>query len=479
MSATASAAPARTGARADRLGAAIALAQRGFAVFPLRPGSKVPAVREDWEGRAVRDPQRLRELGWPDAGNIGIACGPSALFVLDLDVAKGLPGGGPRSGAQALRELAAGRPIPRTFTVATPSGGTHLYFRAPKGSRLRNSVARLGPLIDTRAAGGYVVAPGSVVGGRPYEIVDDAPVAPVPRWIARELAVRSRVAAASPPALRPGRGDVSGIPTALAAAYGAAALRNEVERMRAAKVGARNDTLNRAAYALGRLVGAGLLDRDLATSQLFQAARQAGLPARECAATLASGLGAGMARPRFPARRRPGTRSMAVRMLTVEPAPSRERRPADAASEAAQEASEATSSVGGQSSRERYESRISDALRAMDQAYDAAALNAAALVSSRDWRRIRALMDVLRDLRDGSRFTAARHRRAAHLCRAVGELAAALERTIREPDRRMPGRRRIRSPLGTALRELGRAADAAIDALADRAATTGAGKEAA
>lgn len=480
MSTTATAPANGTGAATDRLAAAIALAERGFAVFPLRPGSKVPAVREDWEGLAVRDPRRLRELGWPPQANFGVACGPSGLFVLDLDVPKqqqdteGRSGADapsaaarqPRDGAHALRELAAGRPIPRTLTVMTPSGGIHLYFRAPKGPPLRNTVARLGPLIDTRAAGGYVVGPGSTIRRKRYEIVDDAPVAPVPRWIVRELAARSRQAAPSLPPLTVNRSDVAGsrIPSAVAAAYGAAALRNEVERMRTARIGTRNDTLNRSAYALGRLVGAGLLDRDLAASELFHAARQAGLPARECASTLASGLGAGIARPRFPARRRPDARSSAVRIALTRPAADEARESRDSAASGA--ASRTPKRPNRQSARDRADIRIFAALRAMDQAYDTVALSAAALAFSQDWRRIRALMDALRDLRDAEHFGAAQRRHAGQLCEAVRDLAAVVERTVQGSARRAPGRRRTRSPLSKALHDLKLAADAAIDAAA-------------
>ncbi|HEU5354042.1 MAG TPA: bifunctional DNA primase/polymerase [Actinocrinis sp.] len=480
MSTISTAAARRTDASVDRLGLAIALAERGFAVFPLRPGSKVPAVREDWEGLAVADPRRLRELGWPQHANFGIACGPSGLFVLDLDVQKqppqpsgsGTSGSGvpsasdrePRSGAQALRALADGRPIPRTFTVTTPSGGIHLYFRAPKGLPLRNTVARLGPLIDTRAAGGYVVAPGSTIGRGRYEIVDDVPIAPVPRWIVRELVARSRQAVPQLPSLAINRSDVAGsrIPSGAAAAYGAAALRNEVERMRAARVGTRNDTLNRSAYALGRLVGAGLLERDLAESELFHAARQAGLPARECASTLASGLGAGIARPRFPARRRPDARGTAMRIVVTEP-PSREVGAAhDAASDAA---GYKPVRARRRSARDRGDERVFAALRVMDEAYDNVALSAAALAFSQDWRRIRALMDALRDLRDAAHFGPAQRRHAGQLSEAVRDLAATVERTVQGSARRAPGRRRTRSPLAKALRDLKLAANAAIEAV--------------
>ncbi|MGH6657765.1 MAG: bifunctional DNA primase/polymerase [Actinocrinis sp.] len=443
-------APARrrpTGPRAvrsaaDRLELAIALAARGFAVFPLRPDSKVPAVRGDWEGLASADPARLRARGWPANGNVGIACGPSDLFVLDLDIAKDTDAPAvsaavdePREGAKVLRDLAAGRPIPPTLTVATPSGGTHLYFRAEPSLRLRNTVARLGPLIDTRAAGGYVVGPGSTVAGRRYEIIVDLPIAPVPRWIVVELAGRHQTEAPSTPPAALGRPDLHVSQRAgSAAAYAAAALRNEAERVLTARVGARNDTLNRAAYALGRLIGAGQLDRDQATTELFIAARRNGLPAREAASTLASGLGAGIGRPRPPA---------APYVARKSPRTEYKLEPAGAVRASVAAASSIPAST-------------ITALKAVERAYDAAALCAAPLVSDCDWRRIRTLVDVLRDLRDSPRPAPSDARHAASLCARIAGLAETLAQRCPAP-----GRKRARSPLGKALRALRRAADAA------------------
>jgi hypothetical protein len=45
-----------------------------------------------------------------------------------------------------------------TFTVTTPSGGRHLYFRIPTDVAVRNAVGRLGWKIDTRGSGGFVAA---------------------------------------------------------------------------------------------------------------------------------------------------------------------------------------------------------------------------------------------------------------------------------------------------------------------------------
>jgi hypothetical protein len=178
--------PARTPARvspgqADLLRSALALAGRGWHVFPCAIGGKQPALRGNWQGLATTDPAVI--CGWwtRRAWNIGIACGPSGLVVLDLDVPKD-----PRqphvSGITSLARLCqqARQPYPlATFTVATPSGGCHLYFTAADQT-VANSASRLGPRIDVRANGGYVIGAGSMIGGRAYAVRNDAIPAPLP-----------------------------------------------------------------------------------------------------------------------------------------------------------------------------------------------------------------------------------------------------------------------------------------------------------
>lgn len=63
-------------------------------------------------------------------------------------------------------------------------------------------------------------------------------------------------------------------------------------------MGQRNDGLNRAALCLGRLVGGGELSEALAAEALLCAALALDLGVAEAAATIRSGLGAGMAVPR-------------------------------------------------------------------------------------------------------------------------------------------------------------------------------------
>jgi hypothetical protein len=280
-----------------------ALVARGFALFPLRAGSKAPAVARDWEHTATTSLVRLRRLTTDPGANYAIACGPSNLLVIDIDVAKRNTApapGAPASGLEVLRDLAGDRAVPRTFTVSTPSGGRHLYFRPPsEGPELRNTVRRIGPLIDTRGIGGYVVAPGSRVDGVVYEILDDAPIAELPAWIASLLRpFEARPAVGEPLPLATALGPIR---ARLGSAYAVTALTQEAARVESATVGTRNDTLNRAAYSLGTLVGGGILERSEVEAELTQAALAAGLDARGTASTLRSGLTAGIARPRRPA----------------------------------------------------------------------------------------------------------------------------------------------------------------------------------
>lgn len=284
-------------------------ANRGWPVFPLRPGDKRPAIR-DWETRATTDPDRIQRAWTAGRYNIGVACGPAGLVVIDLDSPK--PGTdiparwrrpGIVDGADVFAVLAedAGERLPiQTYSVRTArGGGQHLYFSTPPdGTTLRNTAGRLGWLIDTRATGGYVVGAGSRITGRSYRSILDLPVAPVPGWISALLTNGDRQSAPAAGQLveavkHPSR-------------YAATALRCELDRVLAARPGSRNHTLNQAAFALGRLAATGFLPAGLAGEALSQAANAIGLPSGEAAATIRSGLTAGARSPRgLPARTRP------------------------------------------------------------------------------------------------------------------------------------------------------------------------------
>ena len=145
------------------------------------------------------------------------------------------------------------------------------------------------PGVDFRGQSGYVLGPPSVhPDGHRYRWVNPRreDLAPAPQWLF-ELMTPERTLNGSKD-LR-----VSSSP-----AYGRAALRHELERLSQAEEGTRNRALNRAAFALGRLVAAGSLDEQAVASALIEQGRRIGLDARERDRTVASGLSAAMEQPR-------------------------------------------------------------------------------------------------------------------------------------------------------------------------------------
>lgn len=282
------------------LAAALSAAIRGWHVFPVRPGDKRPAI-DRWEQRATTDPDRIRRCWTAGPYNVGIACGPSSLVVLDFDARKtgqAAPAGaeGYMHGWGVFTDLCAdlGHPVPDdTYAVTTGRGGLHLYFRHPNGAQLRNTQGDrggLGWLIDTRAHGGYVVAAGSTVAGRSYTVRQDAPTAVLPGWLTDRL---------RPAPLRPeGPPVVIELPADRRGAYVRAAIDGTLTKLAEAGEGGRNHALFMAAQTLGQLVAGGAVAEDTVTTVLTDAGTRLGLRPQETERTIASGLRAGARRPR-------------------------------------------------------------------------------------------------------------------------------------------------------------------------------------
>lgn len=160
------------------------------------------------------------------------------------------------------------------------------------GPQLRNTqgaAGGLGWLVDTRAAGGYVVAAGSTVDGHPYTVTCNTPPAPLPGWLAERL---------RPAPLPPQRPVAVTLPPTRAGGYLRAAVDSELARVLKSPPRGHNTALYRAAVALGQLVAGGALAEADVTAWLTAAAEQVGQRPGETARTIASGLKAGAARPR-------------------------------------------------------------------------------------------------------------------------------------------------------------------------------------
>ena len=234
-----------------------AYARYGWSVFPCHPGSKLPATRHGFLD-ATTDPDKVAWWWQRQPGaNVAIATGEPGPDVLDVD-----QHGEAGNGFAALNRLKrAGLADGAAAIVQTPSGGLHLYFTG--------SGQRSGKLprhhLDFRAQGGYIVAPPSQVGGRPYRLVSHQAEAAGLDWDkATGLLEPQRHASVRPAAVQ--EADLGH-------------LASWVERQHE---GNRNDGLFWAACRAAEVGDETLLD------ELATAARSAGLGDREITATIRS-----------------------------------------------------------------------------------------------------------------------------------------------------------------------------------------------
>lgn len=139
----------------ELLKAALEIVESGRRIFPLKPESKVPAIRS-WPEKASLDPDMVR-WWWrtQPTANIGLPTG-ARLAVLDIDTKHGANPNGA---------------YPKTLQASTPTGGRHYYFAVD--IEIPNSVGRLARGIDVRGERGYVVAPPSVLPNGIYRWLND------------------------------------------------------------------------------------------------------------------------------------------------------------------------------------------------------------------------------------------------------------------------------------------------------------------
>lgn len=273
----------------------------------LAPFSDPEQVRAWWSGKFKRAHVGLLTGRGGPAGR--------GLVVVDCDMPKDeqpLEGrwSGCHGGTDVLELLAreAGAQWPDTYTVLTPSGGLHLYFQQPEdgpvigcatgagGNLEQPRPPHLGPLVDVRGIGGYVIAAGSYskAQGRMYERVSapDVLPQPLPGWLLELL----RPAAAPVASPRP-PSPLRILPTATQQERAAAgALEHSVQRVENAHEGERNRQLFSAARWLGELheTAPDVLDETTVREQLLAAALRSGQTEREALRTIRSGWERGL-----------------------------------------------------------------------------------------------------------------------------------------------------------------------------------------
>lgn len=179
---------------------ALYCASRGWFVIPLwpegstkrdgtpcNPKSPWPA---NWPENASNDPAKIEEWSRKKPGSgWGVAAFRSGMVVIDIDKASAHKSDGFASFEALKKEVS----FPPTFTVRTPTGGLHLYYKATG----IGSTTGFRPGIDIKGTGGQVVAPGTVIGGKSYEIVDDREPADLPSGLVLSKAAKSASAKAT------------------------------------------------------------------------------------------------------------------------------------------------------------------------------------------------------------------------------------------------------------------------------------------
>jgi len=159
-------------------------AELGYPVFPCAPGAKTPLTEHGFHD-ATADAEQI-EQWWSQYPSANIGIPTAGMVVIDID---GEANPWLADDPERMLELARG-PM-----AITPRGGSHRLFRQPAGKHWRCTEGRLAPKVDTRADGGYIVAPPSVVdGGKAYRWapgleLDDPPdrLPEPPPWLAQEL----------------------------------------------------------------------------------------------------------------------------------------------------------------------------------------------------------------------------------------------------------------------------------------------------
>lgn len=173
---------------------AMMLAARGCKVFRIKAGTKDFYIDKKWADDPLDSFDIIDKFTRADGScagfNYGVNAGASDLVIVDVDLKP------PLDGFANLATLGA---LPRTFTVRSPSGGKHFYFRA---DGLKLTQRPLCPGVDIRSFHGYVVGPGSRTDKGIYEIEDESDFAELPEWIkgrAKEAGTRGQL----PPLFEP------------------------------------------------------------------------------------------------------------------------------------------------------------------------------------------------------------------------------------------------------------------------------------
>jgi putative DNA primase/helicase len=285
---------------------ALAIHKLGFNVLPMRLDHKSPTLT-NWKPFISR-PQNTKEIQsfqWENT-NIGIINGVNGHRSIDIDQCDNV-----EILFKVLELL--GLDPGYEWVVASPGkgGGFHIHLLCSDELTITNAGTIVGKpkikdtfdQIELRWKNCITMFPSSIHPDThtPYAWAfgtPQTPLATVPIQVI-ESAYRALTVPQSKHALEPTKStEEKKLPPF--DAWAQRALEQELSIIRTTTEGNRNAQLNRSAYALGQIVGSGLLEIDMVTAELSRAGTTAGLNEREITSTIKSGLEAGMKKPRMP-----------------------------------------------------------------------------------------------------------------------------------------------------------------------------------
>ena len=276
--------------------------QPGAAFVFLRDGIKFPPIEKEWEKKG-----HSFQEATVHKGNVGVMAG-SGYIGLDQDVP----------------EAFEGLELPSTTTWETRPGRLGMWLkcndRTPEVLAKYDKKADLAqfklfkngqPVGEVKLERTYQVIPPSwkeVEGQRvDYKMLREIPPAEISlAWLLSELqrlgikfsSKLDKNASKLESVVKEARQKKAETDEHRTRRYAEAALNSEVRTLANVPEGARNDQLNRSAFALGQLVAAGVLSESEVIRDLSRAASYTGLNPEEIERTIRSGLDSGTRHPR-------------------------------------------------------------------------------------------------------------------------------------------------------------------------------------
>lgn len=145
----------------------------------LKKNGKAPLVAGAFDG----EDYKLIQSWYQEGGNVGILTGSkSGIAVIDIDNHNGVDGLGNLKNFLEMYDIT----LPKTMVVKTPSNGYHYYFKLDEKYNETQFIQNHSQLegVDFQVHGRYVVAAGSQIDGKYYEVVRDVEIAELPdKWL--------------------------------------------------------------------------------------------------------------------------------------------------------------------------------------------------------------------------------------------------------------------------------------------------------